>query len=239
MKLTAAKLKTSGRAATTTAPGSTLLVRPDGRKRWVFRSGWGAAARHGPGQYPEVSLAAARERAGAARAQRRAGVNPIAARRAERAAQSARPRARTIGPSRRWPSATSPGTKRAGRTTSTGRSGKARWPPTPIRARQPGCGGIDRAAVLDVLEPIWTRAPETASRLRGRIEIVLDYAAAKGWRTDANPARWRDLRHDLPAPKKVKPVVNQPALPWQQMPAFMAELRAARRRRRERWSSSS
>jgi hypothetical protein len=51
---------------------------------------------------------------------------------------------------------------------------------------------IDRAAVLDVLEPIWTRAPETASRLRGRIEVVLDYAAAKGWRDAANPARWRD-----------------------------------------------
>ena len=84
---------------------------------------------------------------------------------------------------------------------------------------------IDRAAVLGVLEPIWTRAPETASRLRGRIETILDFAAAKGWRDPVNPARWRDLRHDLPAPKKVKPVTNQPALPWQQLPAFMVDLR--------------
>ncbi len=107
---------------------------------------------------------------------------------------------------------------------------RAQWKSTLIAYAYPSIGALDvaaigRGAVLDVLEPIWTRAPETASRLRGRIETVLDYAAAKGWRTEANPARWRDLRHDLPAPKKVKPVANQPALPWQQMPGFMADLR--------------
>ena len=110
------------------------------------------------------------------------------------------------------------------------REASAQWKSTLTTYAYPSMGAqdvaaIDRVAVLDVLEPIWTRAPETASWLRGRIETVLDYAAAKGWRTEANPARWRDLRHDLPAPKKVKPVANQPALPWQQMPAFMADLR--------------
>ena len=62
---------------------------------------------------------------------------------------------------------------------------------------------VDRAGVLSALVPIWTKLPETASRVRGRIEVVLDYAAAKGWRTTPNPARWRDLRHELPAPRKI------------------------------------
>ena len=75
---------------------------------------------------------------------------------------------------------------------------------------------------------------ETARRLRGRIETILDFAAAKGWRDLVNPARWRDLRRELPAPKKVKPLTNQPALPWQQLPAFTADLQLARRSSRPR-----
>ena len=77
-----------------------------------------------------------------------------------------------------------------------------------------------------MLEPIWADKPETASRVRGRMEVVLDYAAAKGWRDQINPARWRDLRHELAAPRKLKPVVNQPALPWQLLPSFMGQLRS-------------
>jgi integrase len=79
--------------------------------------------------------------------------------------------------------------------------------------------------VLRVLRPIWERVPETASRLRQRIEAVLDAARVKGWRTAENPARWKGhLAGELPQPRKVKRVRHRPALVWQDMGAFMAEL---------------
>lgn len=88
--------------------------------------------------------------------------------------------------------------------------------------------------VLRVLQPIWTTTPETASRVRGRIEAVLNYAAATGSRPRGpNPATWRGhLSEALGAPSKLKAVVrrekgrgeNHPSLPWQDMPAFMLAL---------------
>ena len=79
--------------------------------------------------------------------------------------------------------------------------------------------------VLRVLRPIWSRAPETASRLRGRIETILDHARALKWRTGENPARWRgDLAELLPNTSRLAPVRRQPALPWGQLPAFMSAL---------------
>lgn len=80
--------------------------------------------------------------------------------------------------------------------------------------------------VLKILEPIWTTKTETASRLRGRIQSVLDYATARGYRTGDNPARWTGhLKELLPAPGKVARVEHHAALPWQEVGAFMAELR--------------
>ncbi len=79
---------------------------------------------------------------------------------------------------------------------------------------------------MRVLEPIWQRKPETASRLRGRIESVIDYATAHGWRAGENPARWRGhLAKLLPAPSKLARVKHHAALPWEEVGAFMAELR--------------
>ena len=81
--------------------------------------------------------------------------------------------------------------------------------------------------VMRVLEPVWSEKPETASRLRGRIESVLDYATARGWRLGDNPARWRGhLASLLPAPSKVAKVEHHAALPWGEIGAFMIELRA-------------
>jgi integrase len=80
--------------------------------------------------------------------------------------------------------------------------------------------------ILEVLRPVWTRAPETASRLRQRIEAVLDAAKARGWRVGENPARWKGhLAHHLPPPRKVRAVAHHPALPWQQIGPFMESLR--------------
>jgi integrase len=86
---------------------------------------------------------------------------------------------------------------------------------------------VDTSDVMKVLEPIWTEKPETASRLRGRIEAVLDYAAARGWRKGENPARWRGHLAKLPpAPGKIARVQHHPALPYAEVAAFMAVLRA-------------
>lgn len=85
---------------------------------------------------------------------------------------------------------------------------------------------IQTADVMRVLEPIWKTTPETASRLRGRIESVIDYATAHGWRTGENPARWRGhLANLLPPPNKLARVKHHAALPWEEISAFMAELR--------------
>lgn len=70
-----------------------------------------------------------------------------------------------------------------------------------------------------------TRTPETASRLRGRIEAVLDFARARGWRAGENPARWRGhLAELLPSPRKLRLVEHLPALPWQEVSAFLEAL---------------
>ncbi len=93
---------------------------------------------------------------------------------------------------------------------------------------------VDAGLVMQVLEPIWAAKPETASRVRGRIESILDYAAARGWRESENPARWRGhFDKLLPAPSKAKRAVRQTtgpeehhaALPYAEIAAFLAELR--------------
>jgi integrase len=85
---------------------------------------------------------------------------------------------------------------------------------------------IDTGLVTQIIEPIWAEKNETASRVRGRIEKILDWAKVNGYRTGENPARWQGhLNHLLPERKKVHKVVNQPALPWEKIPEFMAELR--------------
>jgi len=82
--------------------------------------------------------------------------------------------------------------------------------------------------VLAVLEPIWRTKTETASRLRGRMALVLDWATARGYREGLNPATWRGhLDKLLPAPGKVAKVDHHPALPADAMGGFMEQLRAA------------
>ena len=85
---------------------------------------------------------------------------------------------------------------------------------------------INTAAVMVVLEPIWAEKTETASRLRGRIEAVLDWCRVQGYREGDNPARWKGhLDHLLPAKNKIHKVQSQPALAYKELPAFMTALR--------------
>jgi integrase len=79
---------------------------------------------------------------------------------------------------------------------------------------------------VKVLEPIWTEKPETASRVRGRIEAILDWATARGYRQGENPARWRGhIENLLPKKSKVRRVEHHAALPYPETAAFMVELR--------------
>jgi integrase len=85
---------------------------------------------------------------------------------------------------------------------------------------------VDAAAVLRVLTPIWTRLPETSSRIRGRLENVLDFCRVQGWRDDGlNPAAWRgNLRLVLPPKSRVRAVKHHTAMAYDELPEFMLEL---------------
>ena len=96
---------------------------------------------------------------------------------------------------------------------------------SPIFGRLP-VRAIELGHVIRALEPIWTKKPETASRVRGRIEAVLDWAAARGFRDADNPARWKGrLEKLLPRPSKVRAVQHHTALPYTDIGAFMQALR--------------
>src|SRR5262249_52240614 len=89
----------------------------------------------------------------------------------------------------------------------------------PVRA-------VDTSLVLKVLEAIWTKKPETASRVRQRIENILDFAKVRGYREGENPARWRGhLDKLLPARSRVRQVEHLAALPYHDLPRFLADLR--------------
>ena len=108
---------------------------------------------------------------------------------------------------------------------------RAQWKSTLVRYAFPVIGdlsvaAIDTALVVKIVEPVWHTKPETAARVRGRIENVLDWATVRAFRTGDNPARWRGhLDKLLPAPSKVRAVTHHAALPYAEIPAFMAELR--------------
>ena len=106
----------------------------------------------------------------------------------------------------------------------------AQWPATLDAYAYPHSGSlpvqaIDVGLVMKAIEPIWTEKPETASRVRGRIERILDWATARGYRQGENPARWRGhLENLLPARSKVRRVEHHAALPYAEIAAFVAQL---------------
>ena len=99
---------------------------------------------------------------------------------------------------------------------------------------------MDTALVVKVLEAVWARKPQTASRLRGRIESILDWAKARGYREGENPARWRGhLDHLLPHHSKLARVKHHAALPSRRSPASCATCADIRALLRGRWNSPS
>jgi integrase len=206
-----------GRYSDGSVKGLMLMVRPSGARSWMLRYQIGGRRRDmGLGPYPEVSLADARERAlEARRVLKRDGKDPLAER--------SRPKLLTFrAAAEALIEAKRPGWRNA--------KHAAQWTATLATYAWPKLGAldvraVDTAAVLEVLRPIWTAKTETASRVRQRIEAVLDYATAIRARTGENPARWKGhLDHLLANPSKVRAVKHHAALDWRLAPAFMAEL---------------
>ena len=194
---------------------------------WVFRYMIDRRAREmGLGKYPDVTLAEARTRAAEARKLKSQGIDPISQRDAVRQSKLA-DAARAItfkDAARSYIESNRAGWRNA--------KHAAQWETTIATYAEPVVGAlaihdIDTGLVLKVLEPIWVTKPETASRLRGRIEAVLDWAKARGHRDGENPARWRGhLDKILPPRTKVQRVKHHAALPFDALPVFMTALRS-------------
>jgi integrase len=205
--------------------GLFLQVSERGTKSWVFRFKKDGRLRvMGLGPVHTIGLAEARERARECRRLRLDGIDPIEVRRSRQVAtRLEEARAMTFTQC----AAAYIVAHRAG-----WRNAKhaAQWSATLAAYVDPVLGNlavqsVDIALVLRVLEPIWTTKPETASRVRGRIENVLDWATARGYRAGENPARWRGhLENLLPKRSKVRRVEHHAALPYPEIGPFMVEL---------------
>ena len=210
------------------ADGAGLYLKVDkgGSKSWVFRYMFERRARYlGLGSVTTISLASARSLAVEARQKLELGHDPIKAKR-EVAKTLAADKAKSLTfkqCAEAYMTAHEPSWKNVRH--------RGQWRTTMKEFVYPKLGDrvaddIETEHVLGVLEPIWLKTPETASRIRGRVELVLDWAKARGLRSGDNPARWRGhLANLLPKASKVAPVRHLPALPFDEVPAFVSELR--------------
>jgi integrase len=205
--------------------GLYLRITDSGTKAWIFRFARDGRTRDmGLGTSAEISLASAREIAEQCRKLLKQGADPIETRKKTSIAQNRSVNSVVFRDAvERYISAHESSWKNA--------KHRQQWRNTLATYAIPIIGNMDVAEiatedVLRVLEPIWRTKPETAVRVRGRIENVLDWCRARKLRDGANPALWRGhLKHLLPARKKKGTVRHHPAMPWQELPAFMAALR--------------
>lgn len=224
--LQVSRLAKPGAHAVGGVAGLQLKINEEGARSWVLRAMVAGKRRDmGLGGFPDVTLAEAKQRAREARAVIHAGGDPIQARREARSAvAAASAKAKTFdqcsaayikAKSGEWANA----------------KHHTQWETTLETYASPVIGAllvadVDVSNVLKVLEPIWTTKTETASRLRGRIESILDWATARGYRAGENPARWRGhLDQLLARPKKIAKVQHHEALRVDAVAAFMADLR--------------
>ena len=233
-ELSAAFVRTAGPGRHCDGDGLYLLVKKTGGRFWIFRYkvNGGKLREAGLGRAGEsrncVRLAEAREKAAALFRQVKAGIDPLAARDAALTASKAAQQDASIkgitfaDAARRYIDAHAPSwrnTKHA-----------SQWATTMATFANPVFGDIPvseigTAHVLAAVEPIWATKSETASRVRGRIESILDYAKARGWRSGENPAAWKGhLSLTLPTRSKMAKVKHHAALPWMETGNFMMEL---------------
>jgi integrase len=207
--------------------GLYLQVSQAGTKSWIFRfkmPGAKTSREMGLGSFHDFTLQEARARALEARKLKADGIDPIEHKRAQRAA-AVLERAKAItfqDAAERY--------IEAHKASWRNEKHREQWPSTLKAYAYPVIGAlpvqsVDAGLVMKVLEPIWGDKTETASRLRGRIERILDWATARGYRTGENPARWRGhLQSLLAAPGKIARVQHHPALSYSELGAFMVEL---------------
>ncbi len=211
----AAKLKAPGRHAD--GGGLYLFIDNSGRRRWIFMYARGGKRTElGLGSARDLSLANARAEAAALRAILASGGDP----RAERTKDDHVP---TFGESAdTYVEAMRPSWRNE--------KHAAQWVMTLTRYAEPMRGKpvdeITTQDMLDVLQPLWQRTPETAERLRGRIENVLDAAKARGHRSGENPARWRGHLDQLLPKRQRLSRGHHKALAYDALPAFMVDLRS-------------
>lgn len=207
--------------------GLYLQVTSATARSWIFRySRSGKKHEMGLGPLHAISLAEARDRARNCRRQLVDGTDPLAARANERArSATAGAKAMTFDQC----AAAFIKTHAAGWKSAVHHM---QWETTLATYVSPVFGSlpiqaVDVGLVMKALEPIWTTKPETAARVRGRIESVLNWAKARGYRSGENPALWKGhLDQLLPARSKVKAVKHHAALPYVQIAEFMHQLRS-------------
>ena len=216
MPLSARKVETAKPGRHGDGRGLFLYVKPSGSRSWVLRFQVQGRRRDlGLGSYPDVSLSMARDRAAEARRLIANGEDPISKKRQTKP-KTFKDAALELIESKR------PGWKNA--------KHAAQWTATLQAHVFPKIGQmqvskIETADVIATLTPIWTKTPETANRVRQRVEAVIDYASALGLRNGDNPARWRGhLDHLLPKPTKVRAVKHHAALPHEELAAFIDDL---------------
>ena len=206
------------------APSLYLQIRPQGTRSWLFRySRNGENQWMGLGAAADKSLTEARDEAAVLRVQVRKGGDPMGER--EQVAAKTKPRAKAptfADCADKYIEAHRAGWKNAKHID--------QWESTLRTYAGPVIGkkAVDQIAVEDVLkilQPIWSTKPETASRLRGRIEKVLGWATAMKYRTGDNPAAWGGaLSHLLPAISKVQKIEHHKAVPYVEVPTLMKQL---------------
>jgi integrase len=220
------RMTTPGLHAVGGVAGLCLQVAPGGARTWILRISVAGKRRDmGLGGYPDVELGQARDKARAARALVEQGLDPIAQRQQARSALIAQRAAQKTFQqcARAYIDAKSPewsNPKHA-----------SQWTNTLETYAYPVMGSllvsdVGLPQVMEVLRPIWAVKTETAVRVRGRIEAILDWAAVHRYREGPNPARWKGhLDKLLAAPTKVVKVQHHKALPVEAVPGFMENLR--------------
>lgn len=230
-KLTALAIKTLNKPGRYCDGGGLYIqVTKSGTKSWLYR--FMIRKRQyemGLGSAGTISLSEARDRASKARHQLANGINPLEAK-----AQAAREQAVKIARSATFSDCAQSLMKSMGGPHGKWKNAKhcGQWQSTLETYAYPVIGTIpvdqvDTAMVLKILEPIWRTKTETASRVRGRVETILDYATAHSLRSGDNPARWRGhLKRLLPEPREISPVKHLSAMAIADVGQFCKELRA-------------
>jgi integrase len=208
--------------------GLYLCVGRNGAKRWAFRFTLnGTAHEMGFGGLNKVSLADARKKASDARLLLSEGRNPLVHKQ-EKATERATAEKQRLMTFDQCAEAYISAHEIAWKN----EKHRQQWRNTlatyvsPVFGELP-VGDVDTDRVLKVIEPIWSKKTETAGRVRGRIEVILDWARVRGYRVGENPARWRGhLSHLLPSRNKVRAVKHHAALSYTEISSFLEALRA-------------